>query len=154
MTGRESVWAHLPNSSRFVPSCLVSSQCGWSEEEEGEFDLGLGVIAATRLAGRRAQNSWLSLSFFAPYRDLGRIWFLKSWLIQRPLPRLLEREIQVQLGPQVLQKPQAERGPQAKSFRVPALGIAKIHIQPTRPVWVQVRPSKCIANQDLELCLL
>ena len=35
---------------------MAFSWCGWLEKEEGEFDLGLGVVAATRLVGHWAQN--------------------------------------------------------------------------------------------------
>ena len=85
-----SEWAHLSSWLRFVLPCVAFSWCGWLEKEEGEFDLGLGVVAVARLVRHRAQNDWLSLIFLSPCRDPGRIRFPKSWLIQRSLPQLLE----------------------------------------------------------------
>ena len=48
---------HYQSQQEFIQLYVVFSKSGLKEEEvEGEFGLDLGVLAATRLVGRRAQN--------------------------------------------------------------------------------------------------
>ena len=56
MAEGESYWVHHPSRQLSVWPCFVSFGSGQKGEEEGEFDLGLKVLAAAQLTGRRAQN--------------------------------------------------------------------------------------------------
>ena len=54
MAEEEFLLAHIPSLRGFALPCVVSFECGLLEEEEGEFDLGLRVVAAAWSAGCRA----------------------------------------------------------------------------------------------------
>ena len=54
MVEEEFLSAHIPSQQGFALPCVVSFECGLLEEEEGEFDLGLRVVAAAWSAGCRA----------------------------------------------------------------------------------------------------
>ena len=51
MAEEEFLLAHIPSQRGFVLPCMVSFECGLLEEEKGEFDLGLRVVAAAWSAG-------------------------------------------------------------------------------------------------------
>ena len=53
MAEEEFLPAHIPSQRGFALPCVVSFECGLLEEE-GEFDLGLRVVAAAWSAGCRA----------------------------------------------------------------------------------------------------
>ena len=52
MAVEEFLLAHILSWREFTLPCMVSFECGLLDEEEGEFDLGLKVVAAAWSVGR------------------------------------------------------------------------------------------------------